>query len=150
MRAREYASPRLIDIDAIHAEMLREDLKALSLFEDLDDFKSMEGFLSGISSGVPKVGDPYIYASIVFTPIMDIADIAVFDEPRELIRIEPSSWVFDIDGMEARITIQEKPMIKQFLFRSKREYIEMKTQLILRFDDWSMRERPIDNERAER
>lgn len=145
MRLVEFDNSYLIDIESYHAASLREEMaNTLHVYEDLDDFKEMSAFLSSIRSASPIVGKTYIYVSVVYTPIMKICDIKRFGVPRQLISTAPGYHVFDINGRAARITNMERSFLKQLLLESSQSYTEMKTQMVMRFDDWKINDKLID------
>jgi hypothetical protein len=75
---------------------------------------------------------------------MKICDIKRFGVPRQLISTALGYHVFDINGRAGRIAKLEGPFLKQFLLESSQSYTEMKTQMVMRFDDWKINDKLID------
>jgi hypothetical protein len=144
----------VIDVDAIHEEMLREHLLTNpKLFEDTDDYTRLKEFLSQQATPVTEPGNNYIYTSVQSLLPVQAISIAHFSKPHKLVKIENNRAYFDINGKlkgypeEGTLT---GDMIRSiFMFATPDQLEKFKMMLSLKFGEWSLKSKLIEHSLSE-
>ena len=142
-----------VDVERLGIEDIRQHfIEHPHLYETSDNYNQFQEFLSSITSQKPIIGNGYIYAAISFIPAVRLCYIDRFNEPKELINYKNNDYYFD-DGIlnikcPSGKSTKGEYLIKSFLFSSLDDFIQMKTELILRFSDWKISEKVIGNNKA--
>ena len=130
-----------VDVDAIHAEALREHLLSTpALYEDRDDFQKMRHFLNTHKTPEPVVNHSYVYASVQATPISKYVSTAHFNEPYQLVKIDDNYAYFNINGNIKRFpetgTLSSDSLSEIYFFKSAQQLDHFNTLLKLKFSDY--------------
>jgi pyrimidine deaminase RibD-like protein len=130
-----------VDVDAIHAEALREHLLSTpALYEDRDDFQKMRHFLNTHKTPEPVVNHSYVYASVQATPISKYVSTAHFNEPYQLVKIDDNYAYFNINGNIKRFpetgTLSGDSLSEIYFFKSAQQLDHFNTLLKLKFSDY--------------
>ena len=141
-----------VDVDAIHAESLREHLLSNpALYESRDDFNDMRSFLDTHKTPTPVIGNQYVYASVSTTPVMDRADIAHFTQRHKLVKLDDNYAYFDINGMIKRFpetgTLSGDALSQIYFFNSSNDLSKFNTLLNLKFSNYKIGSKTLDEQK---
>ena len=91
--------PEIIAVFEDHATEVRKYLlRNKNLYENRQDYQTMIDFLDNLDTDNPVVGEDYVYASILTTPIAGINSISYFTRPHKLEGIKNNKAYFNING----------------------------------------------------
>ena len=142
-----------VDVDAIHAESLREHLLSdPPLYENRDDYQNARKFFDSYKTPVPTVGESYVYASVQATPIANYISIAHFNVEHELVKLDAQYAYFRIGGTIKRFpehsTLSGDSLSAIYFFNSKKEFDHFDTMLKLKFANSKQTSKVLDQASA--
>lgn len=148
--ARDLDEAKFVDVDAIHAEALREHLLANpEMYESREDFSNMRKFLDLHATAAPTVGNSYIYASVQTTPISNYVNIACFKNPHKLVKLVDDRAYFDIDGTTRRFPTAGKlsgdALSKVYFFESNQQLAQFMDLVALKFANYKVTTKTLDH-----
>jgi hypothetical protein len=130
-------------------EDLRQDLlKNPRLFENSTDYKNLQHFLKQHTPKDIQKGNSYVYVSV--TSILPAHNLSIvhFAQPYKLVKIENNRAYFNVDGEIKQYPEGNKldgDLLKSvFLFPSIKEFEKFQTMLGLKFSDWSIKTKTIE------
>jgi hypothetical protein len=139
-----------VDVDAIHAEALREHLLSNpEILENHQDFADMREFLKLHSTAVPSIGDSYVYASVQVTPFVNFLNIAHFENKHQVKQVQNDQVYFDINGVTRKFPSTGKlfgdALSEIYFFSSEKEFQEFNTLLSLKFPNYRKTYKILDS-----
>jgi len=140
-----------VDVDAIHAEALREHLLSNPpLYEGRDDFQAVRKFLDSQPTSSPIVGKSYLYKSVQATPIANYINIAQFSNEHKLVRLDGRFAYFNINGTIKRFpetgTLSGDALSQIYFFKSSKESEHFNTLLRLKFPEYAQKSKTLDDQ----
>lgn len=141
--------PEFVDVDAIHAEALREHLLSNPpLYEDREDFNELRNFLDTHKTPNPIVNNSYVYASIHATPIVQYINEASFNSGHKLIKLDKQFAYFDVNGNIQRFPesgqLTGDAMSQIYFFKSSNDLEHFNTLLKLKFPNYKFTAKRLD------
>ncbi len=90
---------KIVDVDAIHAEMLKEYmLSNPELCENQEEYTKIKSFLDDYETEFPQKGNKYVYASLMVMPPMNFIGIYHFNKSNRLVDINDEYAYFEIQN----------------------------------------------------
>jgi hypothetical protein len=145
----DFTECEMVDIEAIHAEMLAEDLnKSKQFLIDNEDYQKYKSFIKKYKK-TPTIGNSYIYCSIFFIPIAKRITVSCFSKLHELVNIENGVFVFNVNGLNKKYPETENDsgdLLKTtLLFDSIKSKEKVLSLLDLKYSEWSIKEKLIES-----
>lgn len=142
-------STQHVDVDAIHAQALREHLLSnTDLYESRADFQEVRKFLDSYATSKPVVGKAYLYASAMSTPFMGFINVAHFTNTHTLAKLDSNYAYFSIDGIITRFPEAGKltgdALSTIYFFKSRKEFDQFRMLLTLTLSDYKVTFKKID------
>jgi hypothetical protein len=139
-----------VDIDAIHAEMIKEYLLLHpELYENNEDYTDLKNFLEIHNTKSPVVGKLYVYASVQFMPTLKIMTISQFSQLHKLKKIDNEYAYFQIDGTIKRYPetskIQGDAFSKIYFFDTLKDLEKFIMLIDLKFSGYRQIIKILDN-----
>ena len=140
-----------VDVDAIHAEALREHLLSNpALYENREDFQLMREFLSNHATPTPVVNKSYIYMSVQSTPISKFNNLSQFSNLHKLVKLDDKYAYFDINGTIKRFpetgNLSGDSMSQIYFFESQDDAGHFNTLLKLKFVEYKQTTNILDKQ----
>lgn len=140
-----------VDVDAIHAEALREHLLSNpALYENREDFQLMREFLSNHATPTPVVNKSYIYMSVQSTPISKFNNLSQFSNLHKLVKLDDEYAYFDINGTIKRFpetgNLSGDSMSQIYFFESQDDAGHFNTLLKLKFVEYKQTTKILDKQ----
>lgn len=140
-----------VDIDAIHAEALREHLVTNpKLYENQQDVTEIRKFLKLHATPTPRVDKEYVYASVQVIPFANFINIAHFNNQHKLVKLGNEKAYFDVNGTIKRFPISGKlsgdALSEIYFFNSEKEFQEFNTMLSLKYSNHKITHKNLDDQ----
>ena len=147
----EALSTEPVDLEAIHAEALREHLLSNpELYENRDDYQKIRDFLNLHVTRQPKVGNSYVYASVQSTPAMNFFVLSCFEQPHRLVAIDQKYVRFDLNGtikpFPEHGTLSGDALSQIYFFDSVQQFEKFFTLLNLKFSNYKKSVKILDSD----
>ena len=133
-------------------DVRQELLKNPRLFENTKDFEDLTTFLGQYISNDIKIGKHYLYTSVLSLIPGHIINLAHFNKPHKLVAVKNNQLFFEVNG-----EIQPYPesggisgdLLKHIqLFSTTDNFNKFHMLLKLKFSEWNIRTKVLDNTMA--
>lgn len=139
----------IVDLDAINAQSLKEHLlNNPNLYENDANYTDARKFLDLHRTQVPTVGDFYVYAGVNVIPYLKFIQINYFKELQELKKLDNNYAFFQIEnkikGFPENSSLKGDALSQIYFFNSKDEYDKFIMLLELKFSDYKISYKALD------